>query len=369
MKTSSALSDLVVLCGAILVITCSSFGGPASSASLQALAAQADAIVVGLVHANSSNGMISATIDVERALKGPLKAGNLISVGWSAPNWGGPNGPFPDDHGLFFLRQDTSGTWAALPVTAGDIKWRDVFVQTPTSVPSNITSTAARSLPPNPSPMDSVLLELVAAAEAGARFPIDFVVTYQSYRSPLLGAAFRRFARNGNPWLASAGLRDLISMADPTAVQVIQQQQAAMSSTPFWPSAVEELKVYYTSTDSVAVAALGTLAVNNKAPQDLRGAAAWALARIHTSLALPYLPELLSDPSPALQAAGVGGLASFANNVPIGSHEPAPGDWKFRTNDTIAHSAFDESLVAKRQAYYVGFWRSWWNENQVELSK
>lgn len=82
-----------------------------------------------------------------------------------------------------------------------------------------------------------------------------------------------------------------------------------------------------------------------------------------------YLAQLLADPSPTLQAAGVGGLASFANHVPIGSHEPALGDWKYRTEETIAHSAFDESLVRQLQAYYVGFWRDWWQQHHANLGE
>jgi hypothetical protein len=58
---------------------------------------------------------------------------------------------------------------------------------------------------------------------------------------------------------------------------------------------------------------------------DLRVAAAGALARMHTQPNLPYLAKLLTEKSTMLQAMGVGGLASFANNVPIGSHEPAAG--------------------------------------------
>jgi len=49
----------------------------------------------------------------------------------------------------------------------------------------------------------------------------------------------------------------------------------------------------------------------------------------------------------------------FANNVPIGSHEPAAGPWPYRTDDTIAHSGFAEANVP--------FWQNWWQQHQSEL--
>ena len=86
------------------------------------------------------------------------------------------------------------------------------------------------------------------------------------------------------------------------------------------------------------------------------------------SPSLSYLAQLLSDQNSALKAMGVGGLSSFANNIPIGEHEPAPGPWTYRTEDTIAHSVFDESAVSQRESYFIGFWKDWWNANQVKLS-
>ena len=88
---------------------------------------------------------------------------------------------------------------------------------------------------------------------------------------------------------------------------------------------------------------------------------------MHTKAALPFLAQLLGDPSYALEAAGVGGLSAFANNVPVGSHEPAAGPWIYRTNDTIAHSVWDENIVSQRESYYVGFWKFWWRKYSREL--
>ena len=84
---------------------------------------------------------------------------------------------------------------------------------------------------------------------------------------------------------------------------------------------------------------------------------------------MPYLARLLDSPDATLRTCAIGGLAMFANNVPIGSHEPAAGDWAWRTDDTIAHSAMDQGVISNNAAYYIGFWKSWWAANQVALSR
>jgi hypothetical protein len=76
---------------------------------------------------------------------------------------------------------------------------------------------------------------------------------------------------------------------------------------------------------------------------------------------LPHLATLLNDKNVTIRTFAAGGMASFANNVPIGSHEPAAGAWTYRTDDTIAHSGFDAANVA--------FWQAWWQQNQSKLTQ
>ena len=125
-------------------------------------------------------------------------------------------------------------------------------------------------------------------------------------------------------------------------------------------------KTEFTNPDPAAVAILGRLAASAD-NAGVRAAGAAALARAHTRAALPHLARLLDQPELTLKTLGVGGLAMFANNVPIGSHHPAAGDWPYRTDETIAHSAMTESVISAREAYYVGFWKSWWLQNRDKL--
>jgi hypothetical protein len=130
---------------------------------------------------------------------------------------------------------------------------------------------------------------------------------------------------------------------------------------------VEELRTWYLPDNIADINALGTLTANPHSRVELRIAAASALARLHSRETLPLLAQLLADQNSRLQALAVGGLAGFANNVPAGSHQPAAGDWKYRTKNTIDHSAFDEALVARDRSYYVGFWLQWWNDNRASI--
>jgi hypothetical protein len=132
---------------------------------------------------------------------------------------------------------------------------------------------------------------------------------------------------------------------------------------------MDDIKRRYQNTSPQAVQNLGQVATDASCGIELRVAAAGALARMHTQQSLAYMARLLEDSDITLRSMGVGGISSFANNVPVGSHEPAPGPWKYRTDDTIAHSAFDAAIVGSNEAYYVGFWRSWWRQYQGELAQ
>lgn len=212
---------------------------------------------------------------------------------------------------------------------------------------------------------------MVIAAESGfllvEPLPVDLVAIFRESRSQVLATAFSRFISKQNPALQSIGLRGSLLTGDPASILAIRQNYNALSTSEAWGPLVDEIRIYYTNTGAQAIQTLGLITSDSSVGTDLRIAAAGALARMHTKWTLPYLAKLLDDPSSALRAMGVGGLSSFANNVPIGEHEPAPGVWRYRTDDTIAHSVFDEALIDQRQAFYVGFWKDWWIQNQGHL--
>src|SRR5438552_2506149 len=83
------------------------------------------------------------------------------------------------------------------------------------------------------------------------------------------------------------------------------------------------------NTSRQSILNLGQLAVDPKMGWDLRNAAAFALARMHTSQTLPYLARLLDDPDAYLRRSACGGMANFAKNAPITTTRPAGDEWTY----------------------------------------
>jgi hypothetical protein len=362
------------LCAVSLLLLRFAMAGPAAYDSVASLAARADAIVVGAVQAAFLNGSISATIRADRVIKGSITQGTSIAVVWTFPPTRavlaspGPS-QMQNGHGIVFLQQSASGVWSILPATIGDAGWEDTYIQSPSAVPAAIGQAALASLPANPSTLDNVLVEMVAATEAGSPTPFDLIQIYRQSRSPVLAAAFARFLSSVNPNLQVIGLRGLILSGSPAAILRVQQSASRLASTGEWSELIQDIRTTYLNTSSQSIKNLGQVASDTQSGPDLRIAAAVALARVHTPQTLPYLAPLLDDPNTVLEAAAVGGLSSFANNVPIGSHEPAAGPWIYRTDDTISHSAFDAGVIAQKQSYYLGFWKTWWQQHQAQISQ
>ena len=161
--------------------------------------------------------------------------------------------------------------------------------------------------------------------------------------------------------MRSIGMQGILATGDPSAVVYVRQNYSALSSANGWRRIVDEIKFHYVNTAPEAIQALGQMAVDAKTGDDLRLAAAAALARMHTQPTLPYLAQLLDDPNPAIREVACGGLGSFANTPPIGSHQPAAGDWPYRTLETIAHAGYS--------AGNASFWKAWWGEQKNTLSR
>lgn len=342
----------------LLLLIQPAFAGPAARVPVARLTAASDAIVIGSCKSTVVNGAVNATIQVERALKGPFRTGGAVSVAWTSASSG---------HGVFFLKRDANRSWSLLPATNGDARWEDTYLSTPASVPEALRKTVTASLPPNASTLDRVLVEMVIAAESGGGVPYELVNIFRDHPSPVLAAAFTRFRAKQNPVLAFAGLSGEVLKGDPSTIVALRRDYAALSVDQRWGFVLDNIRWYYRNTEPRAIRALGDIAIDSKAATDLRVAVASALARTHTQPALPYLAALLSDENRALRALGVGGLSMFANNVEAGSHAIAPGEWSYRSEETIAHSAGDEAGIAARERYYIDFWLNWWQKHRSAL--
>ncbi|MHB1938859.1 MAG: HEAT repeat domain-containing protein [Acidobacteriaceae bacterium] len=118
--------------------------------------------------------------------------------------------------------------------------------------------------------------------------------------------------------------------------------------------------------DATTVGALGNLLQMQNAPQSVRYAAAHALANIHTGTAVAYLAPLLNSDDPQLRADAIGGIACFANGVPvIDPTKPGGGidlnrDSPFKTDATLSHFAMGTPTISQKESYYLNYWQAWW---------
>ncbi len=364
---------LSTVLGAILLFstTADLAGAGSSVASIERLIATADMIVVaGIIQGTAVDGPVSASLGVEEVIKGTAQAGDTITVIWNEPPFASSRRELQKGgRGLFFLeRPPGGGPWRILPATKGFA----IFEMTYYYLPAGQRPAEFRPAPAS-TVADRVFLPLAWATAAG--HPGSLMRGIQrdlepdftgALRSPAVREVFRRFASSNTPRLRSMGLRSSLRDGEITSLVSFESGQRDLQGTAYWEQLVERLRFDFTNPDPAAVAILGRLTTSAE-NAGLRTAGASALARIHTRAALPHLARLLDQPELTLKTLGVGGLAMFANNVPIGSHHPAPGDWSYRTDETIAHSAMSESVISAREAYYVGFWKNWWLQNRDKL--
>jgi hypothetical protein len=345
----------IVLLG--LVVARWLLGQGGAPVSVDRLIAASDSIVVGTIAQGTVSGTaVALSIQVERVLLGNWEMGAIVAASGtiSEPS---PTRAIGPERGIFFLSDAGAGPMRLVPAISGDLlDEMEMFVLLP------VSSTPAAQPAANASPRERVLLEMLGAV--GAPLPkrpggfVDVVAEYRVSPTPAVRSVFRRWLTSDSPRLAAIGVQALLAEGDTTALSRVAADPG-LRSTAVKAHAFDGLKFYFKNSDPAAVNALGRLAGDNSNGMELRIAAASALARVHTRQALPFLAQLLDTPDPTLRTFAVGGLSMFANHVPIGSHEPAAGEWPWRTDETVAHSAMDGSNV--------GFWRSWWAANQAAL--
>ena len=336
--------------------------------SIVNLTKDSEAIIIGAItQVAYANDTLTVTTRVERSIKGDLRQGSTHSVLWrnasrSRPHLVGPR----STRGLFFLKRDSGGLWTLLPAFTGYINdVRQLYYGFP------VTSTAPASSNTLPT-LDRVMAELLAAVEAGGLDPeggiVDLPRIYRAAPSPAIRAMLVRFADHPSSELRMISLRALLAEGNVAALARVEREQVQLTSDFNGRTLVDDLAQQFANPDRAAIQILGRMATSETGTSPFREAAAKALARMHTKDSLPFLALLLDNASLPLKTFAVGGFAMFANNVPIGSHHPAPGDWPYRTDETIAHSAMSETAISTREAYYVGFWKSWWLQNRDQLA-
>jgi hypothetical protein len=345
-------------------------GGISARQSPVDLERRADAIVVG-----SASGVIQAgpliafTIRVSRLVKGDRTlvdtsvaveaandATNEIAVDASVNNFG-----------LWFLkRSGNAAAWRLLPVLQGHGLFTDVFFPV---APGAIA--AAYSYTPEAPVHDKLASELCAALEnadgGAAIYPEMYRGFLDQLQSPVVEAFYRRMAASNIPSRRILGLGGLVGNGDSSALSSATKITGLDQHPTEASVLLHSIRYSFRATDANSVAVLGGIAIDTNLSAAFREAAAFALCSIHTMETLPYLAALLYAPEPALEAEGAGGLASFANGMPVQTmanvaslgYLQFPERAPYKTQETMAHFALREAALD-----YVAFWRTWWAEHK-----
>jgi len=371
---------LVAVAGLVL-------GAPQASAGLQGspniaqLAAAADIIVIAtvvddVVVLGGAQG-VTFTLLVDRVLKGPEQANMSLPVVW-VPMTGGPLGDakyIRGAHGVFFVRRARTGEFQIVPHAGSNERFEDTIFPV-ASGPLD----AKYAYAPAASVVEKLFLELGAAvASPSLQNALLNFLHWTPLDSSLNSVAHRVYEN----WAASSdgkvrmfGLAGLVRQGDGVALQkAAQTLQDLGNSTPQpWVLSLA-ISGYFRSGSPADLKTLARL--TNAGPIDVRRAAAYALAAVHSRDSLPFLANLLESDDPDIRSYGVGGLAMFANHVatititsyPGAGMQPQSGDAPYRTQETMKHFTMGSETMRSNEAYYVIFWKDWWKQHAGQLAK
>jgi HEAT repeat protein len=344
----------------LIVAAPSAFAPISAPASLLQLQQNADLIVVGSASGGDQAGdILNFTIQVSRVLRGDVMAGTPIPVSWQSSPAVAATG-----HGLWFLNR-SSGGWRVLPVQPGWAQFNDIFVAVPIGpLPTPYAYDPAAAL------SDKVASEISAAIESGTGRRL-WPSMLDELNSPVTQVLYRRLSTSISAQQRILGLSGQIRSGSAEALtSAIQAAPALSGSGAEYAILLLSIRDEFRASDAKSVAIMGQAALNNNLNSDFRESAAHALRAIHTQDALPYLAALLDDPDIKLQEEAIGGLASFANGLPIQTAASVPSlaylqlpdHAPYKTESTVGHFVMGPGAIAQ-----LPFWKSWWAQNRVAL--
>jgi hypothetical protein len=348
--------------------------------SLVELEKTADLIVVGTASDAAAVGNLATfTVQVDRVVKGDRAlAGKLIRADLVLSDsreisLAGRDSPL-SGHGLWFFQRSSSG-WHLLPIVEGDPLGGEYIPAPAGAIP------AAYAYAPETALSDKIASEVSAAIEGAATGDLRLLPLHQSalldvLASPISNILYRRMAASGSLQSKILGLSGLIREGNSTALE------SAFSAARSFQDHPREMNVLISSiqgdfraADPASVAILGRVTAFTNGSLAFRLAAAHALASIHTQAALPYLAALLDDANGGMRAEAVGGLASFANGLPIQTpsdvpslrYTQLPASSPYMTSATVENLVMGEQTISRNEAKYLSFWKAWWQQNRSGL--
>ncbi|MGA3261417.1 MAG: hypothetical protein ABSE35_21250 [Bryobacteraceae bacterium] len=370
------------LVGLLMTVAGAGLGSIGGAHSISDLAQRANLIVLAAASGTYTPGSAATvSLQVSRVVKGdPALAGGVIAASWSGGTGGmiGPLNPVQQaaGAGIWFL-QGSPGAWTLLPVTDGAIELSMTFFPASTDP---ILSVYAYD--PSASLSDKIASEISAAIEGanGAYIPQfnDLQLgSLDALQSPVIQLLYQRLSTSTLVRQRAQGLSGLIRAGAGAALANATQAESTFTEDPIENGVLlQSVRDYFRATDSSSVAALGQVATDSANPNlPFRRATAHALAGIHTISTLPYLAALLDDADALLRTEGIGGIASFANGLPIQTTAGVPGlahlqlppSAPYKTPATVANFALGPQAIQGDESAYLSFWRQWWLQNKAAL--
>ena len=369
MKLTSALNNIGRIVAAWAISVTLVHGG-----RIDEFAARADVIIVGTVTTRiESPTNVSFDINVERVLKGDLAVQKVhVSHQWVRAG-GVIFDPTPTQvdqriRAIWCLQRTGSSDWEVLPVGGGPKSFVGGLFW-----PVSATLGPDYQYPTGTALYDTLTFEIAAGREMDGH-PEEMLGATGSVNTPALQTVFGHLLNHQKPTFQAIGLAGMLMGSQPGTIAQLTRLWPSLKVEPNRHYVLSALRDSFRDSTPGSVQQLAQLAGVSTTSAELRRAAVWALAAIHTKEALPFLASLLLSSDPDEQARGVVGLSSFANGCPsqtpdnVKSMEylqfknPSP----YRNADTMANFAIGGINIPPGDthlAQLVSFWISWWKQH------
>ena len=343
---------------------------PIKALSIPSAIASAHAIVVADITSGNYDGtQYSLTLRVHRTLQGTLQPGVVIQATYLPTNRATREGSITKEQGVFFL-QAAQAAWSLVSAESDGIGLRSVYL--PITGPGPATTAASVA--------DKVVQELATAAENSqdAQYTLRFVSKFPANSSPLVMETLRHWAAMPISVRHAYGLAGLIASSDMLAVQQFAVELPEILKLPNASHAGSSLNGFR-SSDPLAVAAVGRIALTVSAPPAVRSAAAWALSNIHSKETLTYLYALLDSPDQTTRELAIKGFSGFVTNLRMandgldssealdsvlnpGRNQKAASSFDNpHTREFVHFGAFQD---IQQERSFIIFWKLWFEQNR-----
>jgi hypothetical protein len=323
--------------------------------------ANADAVVIA--HVVRLGVGVPIVLEIDESIEGDLQPRTVIEAvvkgryenGWLR---------MAELRGLWFLAHEGQD-WRILPVEGGEISFDGLYYRLPAGLKSPLLQAD-----PSLTGLDRILVRLSALPADNVRD--RYRVPQAMYEMRSVGATRMLQAASDSPDISirEFGLAGRIYRGDAKAlVEFGREVEAGRLSDSREISPV--IGANYRNPDPQGLGILSSLVLSDTISDGLRSDVAMALAAIHSSDCLAAFSRMMDSPVQIVRYWGALGMALYANDFAMVTSENVvnmaylgrqPGEWKFRTQETMSRIPSDETFKADEQKY-LSFWKRWVSEH------